>query len=261
MQKREGRRPRRRRRSRRIRRSGGRRASFQFLADLYPCSHSFREGTHGRGIRGRNLSGARCRHFVGQGPARRWTPAGRRRSFGRAGGFEAAPAMERAERRRLGRGRRGCGRRHPASRGASLRCPFRHRAFRTDAWRDLPRRQRKSAAARHSVERRAKFCRMRRTRAARAGFPQEGRQSRHARLHRPEGDVGCEARACCVRRDPAHPAAERLRAPQTVRRSRLGNVGRGRHPVARHRQARLERRIIGRDGPRPFAHAEACRRF
>ena len=113
----------------------------------------------------------------------------------------------------------------------------RHRALRSDAWRDLPRRRRQAAAPGDPVERRALLRRVRRARTARSRFPPSRRQSCDARLHRAEGDVGRRARARSIRRDAAHPAAERLRAPAAFRRSGLGNVGRGGDAVARHRRA------------------------
>src|SRR6202035_3026169 len=79
-------------------------------------------GTYGRERgRERDVSGSRLGHFVGQGAADRCRSARRRGGLGRLVDFAAAPALERAEPRRLDRRRRGGRRGGPPPRAGRFR--------------------------------------------------------------------------------------------------------------------------------------------
>ena len=207
----------------------------------------------------RDLSRPRYRHLLGEGAA------DRRRSAGRGGSLRPLerpappPAMERAGPGGLVPGGRGGGFGDPPPCARRIRSARRRRPLGPDAWRDPARRRRQAAEARHPLERRPLFRRMRRTQAPRSRSREAHRQPRHARLHRAENAVGRRARAGHRQGDKARAAAQGLRAPAPLGRRGLGNVGRVGHALARRRPA-----AVGRGparGDRAFAqsHAEAGR--
>ena len=100
--------------------------------------------------------------------------------------------------------------------------------------------------------------RMRRAQAPRARRRETHRQSRHARLHRAEDAVGRGARAGDRQSDEARASAQGLRPSAPLGRSRVGDVGRLGHLLARRRQAALGRGSARRD--RPFADRDAAAR-
>ena len=116
---------------------------------------------------------------------------------------------------------------------------------------------RQGAAPLHPVERHAQPRRGGEARR-RSALPQDHRQHRLSRLHRAEARLGEEQRAGDLRQGAQGAAAEGLSAALADRRAHVGNVGFGRHVLARCRASGAGRPNCS---PPPISPRSRCRRW
>ncbi len=193
------------------------------------------------------------------------TSADRRRSGDRRlgqrphRGVAAQSRLVRAGPRRLDQGDRGRRRRTAEKTPEGDGGGQGHRPVRPHARRDDSGRRRRGAAALHPVERHAQLSRKR------------ARLDADPRFRKITGNIvfpGFTApKLVWVRNNepedfckgPKNPAAQGLSAPVADRRAYFGNVGSGRHLLARHRQAQMVDTAAGGHASARRAHAGAGR--